>query len=95
MEKNEIHVDSEFRFFLLDRLMQQHTFNDIKRATIIDSGKQISDRRLRDILQSMTYNRLLKRTRMEKRDETGSLFLYQISRKGLRKWQYYKKNLNQ
>ena len=95
MKKNEIHVDSEFRFFLLERLMQQLTFNDIKRATIIDSGKQISDRRLRDILSTMKNNHLIKKIRLEKRDDSGSLFSYQISRKGLQKWNYYKKKLSQ
>ena len=95
MEKNEIHVDSEFRLFLLKRLMQELTFQSIKNSVATDSGKNISDRRLRDILSTMKNNHLIKKIRLEKRDENGSLFSYQISRKGLRKWQYYKKKLNQ
>ena len=97
MEKNSVYVDSEFRFFLLDRLYAQgsFTFFDLKCTVLRDSGKEISDGRLRDILKTMKDNGLLKKTRMEERDVNGSLFLYQISKKGIKKWQYYNKKLNQ
>ena len=62
---------------------------------IVYSGKRISDGRLRDILKTMKDNRLLKKIRLDERDVNGSLFLYQISKKGIKKWQYYKKKLNQ
>ena len=97
MEKNRNYVDVRFRFFLLDRLYAQgaFTFFDLKCAVMNDSGKRISDGRLRDILKTMKDNRLLKKIRLDERDVNGSLFLYQISKKGIKKWQYYKKKLNQ
>lgn len=97
MEKTGSYVDVRFRFFLLDRLYAQgpFTFFDIKCTVMRDSGKTISDRRLRDILDIMTHNRLLKKIRMDEPDVNGSLLLYQISKKGIHKWQYYKKKLNQ
>ena len=96
MKKNSVYVDSEFRFFLLDLLMhtQDFTFFDIKCSVQRDSGKEISDRRLRDILKTMVGNKLLKKNRLERRDDFGSLFSYHISKKGLQKWNYYKKKLN-
>ena len=97
MEKNSVYVDSEFRFFLLDRLYSQgpFTFFDIKCTVMRDSGKKIIDGRLRDILKTMKDNRLLRKIQMDERDSNGSLLLYQISKKGIKKWQYYNKKLNQ
>lgn len=97
MEKSRSYVDVRFRFFLLDRLYGQgaFTFFDLKCTVLRDSGKKISDRRLRDILDIMTRNRLLRKIRMDERDVNGSLLLYQISKKGIQKWNYYNKKLNQ
>lgn len=95
MKKNYVYVDSEFRLFLLNLLRQELPFQSIKNAMLTDSGKKISDRRLRDILKTMVDNKLLKKTRLEKRDDNGSLFLYRISKKGLKKLHYYKQKLNQ
>jgi len=97
MEKNGSYVDVRFRFFLLDRLYRQgsFTFFDIKSTVMRDGGKKISDGRLRDILKTMQNNRLLKKIPLDERDVNGCLLLYQISKKGIKKWQYYKKKLNQ
>jgi len=95
MKKNENHVDIRFRLFLLNRLFQSLTFNDIKRATEIDSGKKISSRRLRYIISNMRNNHLIKKTPVEEKDVEGSLYMYIITKKGIKKLKYYKKKLNQ
>ena len=93
MEKNIIYVDVKFRCFLLERLMQELTFNDIKNAVATDGGKKISDKRLRDILQIFVDNGLIKKTRVDQKDYCGSYFSFYITRKGLKKLEYYKNKL--
>ena len=93
MEKNIIFVDVKFRCFLLERLMQELTFFDIKNAVAIDGGKRISDTRLREILQIFADNRIIKKTRMHQRHESGSLLSFIITSKGLKKLEYYKNKL--
>ena len=93
MEKNIIYVDVQFRCFLLERLVQELTFLDIKTAVATDWGKPISDKRLRDILQIFADNRLIKKIRMEQRDAYGYYLSFVITRKGLKKLKYYKNKL--